>query len=151
MAFDIVFKNGQVVTPSGIHGADLAVSGGKIAKLGTINEKGDREIDATGKFLLPGAIDIHVHFRDPGFPEKGDFETESRAAAAGGVTTVLDMPNTNPPTLTIAALEEKRGIAGKKSLVNFGLFLGCDGVNISEIKKAAFDPANCDLSCDLLL
>lgn len=136
MALDLLIKNANIVTPPGVSSGDLGISGGKIVKLGSIDEKASQEIDASGKFLLPGVIDIHVHFRDPGFPEKGDFASESAAAASGGVTTVLDMPNTNPPTLTLEALEQKRKIAAAKSLVNYGFFFGLAYDNFQEIEKA---------------
>ena len=73
----------------------------------------DEIIDATGCYLLPGAIDEHVHFRDPGLTHKADITTESRAAAAGGVTSIMDMPNTNPQTTTLEALEEKFVLLGE--------------------------------------
>ena len=78
-----------------------------------------RIIDATGCFVLPGVIDSHVHFREPGLTEKADIESESRAAAAGGVTTFFDMPNTNPQTTTLEALEQKFELASRKSHVNY--------------------------------
>ena len=95
----------------------------------------DEVIDGTGCYLLPGIIDDHVHFRDPGLTHKGDFCSESRAAAAGGVTTVLDMPNCQPQTTTLEALEEKRRIAAAKSVVNYGFFYGATGGNAYELAK----------------
>lgn len=97
-------------------------------------------IDAQGKLLLPGLIDSHVHFREPGFTHKEDFLTGSMAAAAGGVTTVIDMPNTKPNTLTIDILDEKRGLA-KKSIVNYGFHFGSSENNIQNIGLAK------DISC----
>lgn len=96
----------------------------------------EEEIDGTGLYLLPGLIDAHVHFRDPGNNEKEDWLSGSKAALAGGVTMVLDMPNTNPPSLTVAALEAKRSLAKSKSLVNFGLFFGASKNNLEEIRAA---------------
>ena len=81
-------------------------------------------VNADGCYLLPGVIDEHVHFREPGLTEKADFETESYAAAAGGVTTVFDMPNTLPTTTTLEAFNEKYDMAATKSHVNFGLYFG---------------------------
>ena len=95
----------------------------------------DTVIDAEGCYLLPGVIDEHVHFRDPGLTAKGDFYTESRAAAAGGVTTVIDMPNTIPPTVTKERLLQKIEIAKQQSLVNFGFFLGATPANAARLKK----------------
>ena len=81
----------------------------------------DKVIDGTGCFLLPGIIDTHVHFRDPGLTRKGDFFSESKAAAAGGVTTVFDMPNCVPQTTTAEAFREKWKIGSSKSVVNCGI------------------------------
>lgn len=93
----------------------------------------DRTIDGSGCFLLPGVIDDHVHFRDPGLTAKGDFCSESRAAAAGGVTTVLDMPNCVPQTTTVEAFENKWEIAASKSVVNYGFFFGATAGNAYEL------------------
>ena len=95
----------------------------------------DTVIDAEGCYLLPGVIDEHVHFRDPGLTAKGDFYTESRAAAAGGVTTVIDMPNTVPPTVTKERLLQKIEIAQQQSLVNFGFFLGATPDNAARLRE----------------
>lgn len=95
----------------------------------------DETIDGTGCYLFPGVIDDHVHFRDPGLTQKGDFNTESRAAAAGGVTTVFDMPNCNPQTTTMEAFKEKWMIAASKSVVNYGLFFGATAGNAYELGK----------------
>ena len=94
----------------------------------------DTVIDAEGCYLLPGVIDEHVHFRDPGLTAKGDFHSESRAAAAGGVTTVIDMPNTVPPTVTKERLLQKIEIAEQQSLVNFGFFLGATPDNAERLR-----------------
>lgn len=95
----------------------------------------DETIDGTGCYVLPGVIDDHVHFRDPGLTGKGDFCSESRAAAAGGVTTVLDMPNCLPQTTTLEALAEKQRIAAAKSVVNYGFFYGATAGNSYELAK----------------
>lgn len=135
----MIFRNVTVVNASGRERRDVFVEDGKIVgpfEDLTVEGSTARVIDASGKFLIPGVIDSHVHFRDPGFTEKEDWASGSRAAAAGGVTTVLDMPNTNPPTVTVAALEEKRKIAQEKSVVNFGLFMGAAGENDEELRHA---------------
>lgn len=93
----------------------------------------DRAVDASGCFVMPGVIDDHVHFREPGMTDKADIESESRAAAAGGVTSYFDMPNTNPPTVTLEALEAKQGLARSKSHVNFAFFLGATNSNIDTL------------------
>ena len=93
-------------------------------------------IDATDCYLMPGVIDDHVHFRDPGMTEKADFYTESKAALAGGVTSVMDMPNTNPSTVSLAAWEEKMAMIGEKSLVNYSCYLGASNTNLDEVLEA---------------
>ena len=95
----------------------------------------DKTIDGTGCYVLPGIIDDHVHFRDPGLTHKGDFCSESRAAAAGGVTTVFDMPNCVPQTTTEEAFQEEMQIAASKSVVNYGLFFGATAGNAYELGK----------------
>ncbi len=89
----------------------------------------DETIDASGCYVLPGVIDAHVHFREPGLTAKADIESESRAAAAGGVTSYFDMPNTVPQTTTLEALEEKFRLAAAKSHVNYSFFFGCTDSN----------------------
>jgi len=101
---------------------------------------GDVEIlDARGKLLIPGVIDCHVHFREPGLTHKADLESESRAAVAGGVTSFFEMPNTQPSATTLELLEEKYRLAGEKSHANFSFFLGASNDNIGEIRK--LDPS----------
>ena len=95
----------------------------------------DRVIDARGSCLLPGVIDDHVHFREPGLVDKADIESESRAAAAGGVTTYFDMPNTVPQTTSLAALAGKRALASAKSHVNYAFFFGATNGNSDEIEQ----------------
>ena len=90
----------------------------------------DEVIDASGCFVMPGVIDDHVHVREPGLTEKADIDTESRAAAAGGVTTYFDMPNTVPQTTTLEALEEKFALAAQKSHVNYSFFFGATNDNV---------------------
>ena len=92
-------------------------------------------IDATGKYLIPGIIDEHVHFREPGLTHKADIYTESRAAVAGGVTSFMDMPNTNPQTTTQALLQQKFDLAAEKSLANYSFYLGATNDNLAEVVK----------------
>ncbi|MDR0724777.1 MAG: dihydroorotase [Prevotellaceae bacterium] len=92
-------------------------------------------IDARGKLLMPGVIDDQVHFRDPGLTYKGDIFSESRAAAAGGVTSFMDMPNTSPPALSVELLEEKYSAASRNSLINYSFYLGASNNNIAEINR----------------
>lgn len=116
-----------MVLPSGLTVGSLVIDDGKIIGIVKSGEpKADRVVDASGKVVLPGMIDMHVHLRDPGFPKREDFESGTRAAAAGGVTTVVDMPNTVPATVTVDAFLDKKKIADGKSLVDFG-FIGGAG------------------------
>ncbi len=129
----LLLKNGKVYTEKGFIDADLLISNGRIEKiLPDIKEMAEpsKVIDCSGKHICPGFIDAHVHFREPGHTHKEDFLSGSKAAAAGGVTTIFDMPNTSPPTVFRDDLEQKRELA-KKSLVNYGLYvLGCkDNMN----------------------
>lgn len=136
--FDLLITNGRFVTPAGIQKGWLGVTEGLIATLGAGEAPSSRRvIDAGESFVLPGGIDPHVHFRDPGFLDKEDFSTGSAAAAAGGVTTVFDMPNTRPAVLTPEVLSAKRDIAASKSYVDFGLFAAVDASNTDQIPALA--------------
>src|SRR5207237_4480767 len=101
-----------------------AITDGKILSIGAADAmpSARETVDVSGMHLLPGAIDVHVHFRDPGYPHKEDFASGTAAAAMGGVTTVFDMPNTIPPTGTPEALAAKQKIAAEKAHVDFGLY-----------------------------
>ena len=120
--FDLVLKNLKLLDYSDC--MSLAIEDGKIAKISKSSIEGDKEIDLEGQLVLPGLIDPHVHFRDPGLTYKEDFKTGSMAAAHGGFTFVMDMPNTVPKTNTYEAFKEKQKIAESKSIVNFGLHAG---------------------------
>ena len=117
----------------------VVIEGEKIAEILTGEEKTttpcDEIIDATGCYLLPGAIDEHVHFRDPGLTHKADITTESRAAAAGGVTSIMDMPNTNPQTTTLEALDEKLTLLAGKSAVNYSYYFGATNNNYPQFAQ----------------
>lgn len=114
---------------------DVYIAQNKIKFIGGKARPATQTIDATGLHLIPGAIDTQVHFRDPGFYEKEDFSSGSRAAIMGGVTSVFDMPNTKPPTLTEADLLEKITLAQKKSFCNFGLYVGASPTNVDNLGK----------------
>ena len=120
----LLIKNGSIVSSSGISKADIFIVDEKIAEVGvSLDVQADETIDATDKYLFPGIIDPQVHFRDPGFTHKEDLHTGSMSAAAGGVTTFFEMPNTNPSTTTLEKLAEKNKMASMKSLVNFSFFV----------------------------
>ena len=143
-------KNATLVNEGQTFVASVFVSDGKIAKIvrdGQVPEPAVPEaprrvegpscevIDATGKYLIPGIIDEHVHFREPGLTHKADIYTESRAAVAGGVTSFMDMPNTNPQTITQELLQQKFDLAAEKSLANYSFYLGATNDNLAEVVK----------------
>ena len=117
----------------------IVVNNGKIVEILRDNElpraECDEIIEATGLFLIPGVIDDHVHFREPGLTDKATIATESRAAAAGGVTSFMEMPNTVPQTTTLEALKEKYAIAAKDSLINYSFFFGATNNNVADFEK----------------
>ena len=135
---DLVIANGTVVWPDSACTASIAVKDGVIVAVGAaeVMPQARETLDATGLHVLPGAIDVHVHFRDPGYPHKEDFESGTAAAAFGGVTTVFDMPNTIPPTGNADVLAAKHAVAAEKAHVDFGLYglLGEDTIgNVPEL------------------
>ena len=128
-------KGGTIVNEGRMFNGSLVIEDERITRIiegnHTPEASYDEVIDASGCFVLPGVIDDHVHFREPGLTEKADMESESRAAAAGGVTTYFDMPNTVPQTTTLEALEEKFALAATKSHVNYSFFFGATNDNAS--------------------
>jgi len=124
MIADLVIHNGIIATAETTFPASVAIKGEKILAVGAPDAMPQAAdiLDAAGLHLMPGAIDVHVHFRDPGYPHKEDWESGTAAAAFGGVTTVFDMPNTIPPTGTAEILAAKHAIAGAKAHVDYGLY-----------------------------
>lgn len=132
----LLIKNGLIVSSKDIVKKDVYIENGKIVDISSsINIDCDKIIDATNLYIFPGAIDPQVHFREPGATYKEDIESGARAAAAGGVTTFFEMPNTNPSTTSRELLNNKNKIASQKSIVNYSFFLGATETNIEEIKK----------------
>ena len=136
-----LIKNATVVNEGRMQQASVLIDGDIISDIFTSAPlpEADNVVDAQGRWLLPGAIDDHVHFRDPGLTHKADFTTESRAAAAGGVTTVFDMPNCIPQTTTLEAIEDKFKGASDCCLVNHSFYLGATHDNLQEIER--IDPS----------
>lgn len=116
-----------------IKGIITEVAKGNISK--NMIPPGAEKLDAKGRLLIPGVIDSHVHFREPGLTHKGDIASESRAAVAGGVTSFMEMPNTRPPTLTQALLEEKFTTAQEKAVANYSFYFGTSNENVSEVLR----------------
>jgi dihydroorotase len=129
--------NANIVNEGKVFQGDVLINGEYIEQIGKQLSSHDvkRIIDAKGNFLLPGAIDDQVHFREPGLTHKGTIHSESRAAVAGGVTSFMEMPNTNPPTFTQELLEEKYRIASQTSLANYSFFIGASNDNLDEVLR----------------
>jgi dihydroorotase len=132
-------KNATVVNEGEIYAAHVYIADSKIAKIVREGEVFDASnaivIEAKGKYLIPGIIDEHVHFREPGLTQKADIYTESRAAVAGGVTSFMDMPNTVPQTVSQKLLQQKFDLAAEKSLANYSFYIGATNDNLAEIAK----------------
>src|SRR5262245_47328275 len=122
----VLLLNANIVNEGKVFEGDVLIKGPYIEAVGKdlSGRDADVVIDANGKYLLPGAIDDQVHFREPGLTHKGDIHSESRAAVAGGVTSYMEMPNTNPPAFTQELLEDKYKIASRTSLANYSFFIG---------------------------
>ena len=135
----ILIKGANIVNERKIFKGDVLIYNDIIDHIATDSyyafPSDTKVIDATGLYLIPGIIDTHVHFREPGLTHKADIYSESRAAAAGGVTSFMDMPNTNPQTITIEALEDKYRLAEEKSLINYSFYIGATNSNQAEIDK----------------
>ena len=119
---ELLIKGGTVYTPDGARETDVLISDGVITRVEPSLRTDGKVLDAKGLYVLPGGVDVHVHSRDPGFPEKEDFASLTEAAAAGGVTVVLDMPNTVPAVDSAGVLEAKSALARSKARVDFGLW-----------------------------
>lgn len=133
-----LIKNGTIVNEGRSFLGDLVVDGEQIEEIYEGKApRGiyDQVIDASGCFVLPGVIDDHVHFREPGLTRKADIESESRAAAFGGVTSYFEMPNTNPQTTTLEALEDKFALGAQKSHVNYSFFFGATNDNVDSFDR----------------
>ncbi len=132
-----LITNAKIVNEGKVFEGDVLIKGPFIEKVGgdLQNQNVSQVVDARGHWLLPGAIDDQVHFREPGLTHKGTIYTESRAAVAGGVTSFMEMPNTNPPAFTQALLADKYQIASRDSLANYSFFMGTSNDNLEEVLK----------------
>ncbi|MEE1929414.1 dihydroorotase family protein [Streptomyces sp. TRM 70351] len=134
---DLVITNARVVTPDGVHDGGVAVTAGRVSALFPAGAApaAERTIDAQGRYLLPGLVDSHVHFRTPGLTHKEDWAHGSRAAVAGGVTTVIDMPNTEPPLIQPELAAEKSALVEGHSLVDYRFHLGVTVDSVEDLRR----------------
>ena len=139
MEAELRITNCQMVVPHGVVRGGVAIAAGRIVAIaaGDGLPPARETLDGRGRHLLPGLVDGHVHFREPGLTQKEDFETGSRAAVRGGVTTVLDMPNTLPPVETAAILSDKAALLARRSLVDYGLIAVITDRNLGRIEELA--------------
>ena len=132
----ILIKGAHIVNRGKITAGDVLIKGGRIERIDpVINTGAGLEINAEGKYLIPGIIDDQVHFREPGLTHKANLYSEPRAAVAGGTTSFMEMPNTKPPALTQELLQQKYDIAAKNSLANYSFFMGASNDNLEEVLK----------------
>lgn len=137
----ILIRNATCVLPDATERVDVLVDGTKIARIDPpAGTQADEVVDATGLHLIPGVVDDQVHFRDPGLTHKEDLHTGSLGCAKGGITTFLEMPNTNPTTTTVDALAAKLDLAAGKSVVNYGFYMGATPTNVDELSRATRTP-----------
>ncbi len=136
----VVLRNAEIINEGRRLRADVLIRSGRIERIGSIpaGTKADQEYDLSGKLLLPGLIDDQVHFREPGLTHKACIASEARAAVAGGVTSFMEMPNTNPPATTHEELEKKYAIGAATSVANYSFFFGATNTNLDAVK--ATDP-----------
>ena len=126
MLDSVLIKNVQLVLPHQVVDGDVFISQGKIVAIEpSINQPAELVIQEQGLTLMPGVMDTHVHFREPGSTQKETIASGSKAAVSGGVTTFFDMPNNNPATIDVAALNHKKSIASDSSYANYNFYIGC--------------------------
>lgn len=135
-------RGGRLALPTGITDGDLRVVDGKIDAIGQVAGDPGEVVDVAGLMVMPGVIDPQVHFREPGATHKEDLETGSRACVAGGVTSFLEMPNTNPPTTSREAIQDKKNRAAGRARANYGFFIGATPENVDELVA-------CDGACGI--
>ena len=131
--YSLIIKNGSCYIDGKFKSIDLAISGNKIKKVGKVDFNSGKVFDATGKIVLPGAIDTQVHFREPGANDAENLESGSRAAVAGGITSVFEMPNTNPPTSTFKEFNNKLSAARNRMFCNYAFYFGATPDNMKEL------------------
>src|SRR5918992_5763199 len=141
--YDLILKGATVVNQDGEGVRDLAISGGKIAAIGDVGSSAAETIDCRGLHVLPGVIDSHVHFREPGLAHKEDLETGSRGAVLGGVTAVFEMPNTEPTTTDAKALADKVSRGHHRMHCDFAFYVGATRENTRQLGELERLPGAC--------
>lgn len=149
-SFDLLIRGGICATPNGIAEADVGVTDGRIAAVGALGAcKAAEVFDAKGLHVLPGVIDTQVHFREPGNEHKEDLETGTRAAVMGGVTAVFEMPNTNPPTTSREAIEDKLARAANRMHCDYAFYVGATPANVGALPVLERLPGVCGVKAFL--
>ena len=133
--FNLIIKNGSCYTNGKLEQTDIAINNGKIEKIGKLSLNSSKVFDATDKIVLPGIIDTQVHFREPGSTDREDLESGSRAAVLGGVTSVFEMPNTNPPTSNLIEFNKKLDLAKNRMHCNYAFYFGATPENVDQLAK----------------
>ena len=132
---DLIIKNGQCYIDGELKDVDVSIKDGKIQNIGKITEEAKDTVDAKGLTVLPGCIDTQTHFREPGSTDTEDLHSGSRAAIAGGITAVFEMPNTNPPTSNKKEFQRKLDLAKNRMYCNYAFYFGATAGNVSQLAE----------------
>ena len=132
---DLIIKKGQCYINGKLENRDIAIKDGKILKIGEVSEEAKEIYDANNQIVLPGCIDTQTHFREPGSTDTEDLHSGSRAAVAGGITTVFEMPNTNPPTSNIKEFQRKLDLAKNRMYCNYAFYFGATAENVNQLAE----------------
>lgn len=142
MTYDLIIRNALITTSESEALGSVGIQNGKFVKIGVVEDNGRSEIDAKGLTMIPGVIDTQVHFREPGLEHKEDLESGTRSAILGGVTSIFEMPNTNPTTTTAEALRDKLGRAAGRAWCDFSFFVGASKENVSALSELEMLPGS---------
>ena len=134
-SFDLIIKNGKCFIEGQLKKVDIGISNEIVKKIGNIETSNQKVLDATNLIVLPGIIDTQVHFREPGSTDVEDLESGSKAAVLGGVTSVFEMPNTNPPTSNQTEFNKKLNLAKNRMFSNYAFYFGATPQNMEDLKK----------------